>query len=196
MQLCVSLGSVFNNNNFTVNINVLLLQWEHSFMHRPRTKPRWLFLDDSGGSRPVSIGGPGWGWKRDKSIIQTKQCLQFQQFWLGTKLLRYFISAFPFRTKSSQEICHCIINADTLSGGGTGGSRLRVTGTLALIAPPPQNRPCWMNLWLRRQNMYLRQLWIPNGVSLSWTNYMSHNMSSEQMFFVDFSGFLLIEAVG
>ena len=29
--------------------------------------------------------------KKDKSIIQTKQCLQFQQVWLGSKLLRQFI---------------------------------------------------------------------------------------------------------
>ena len=65
------------------------------------------------------------------ALDQTKQCLQFQQFWLGRKLLRHFISDFPFKTKSLQEICHCIIDADSLSGGATGGSRLGVRGAVA-----------------------------------------------------------------
>ena len=102
----------------------------------------------SASSRPVLIGGPGWGWlfcsgarttweKKKKSLIQTKQCLQFQQFSLGSKLLRYFISTFPFKTKPLLEICHCIIDADSLSGGPQGGSRLRVTA-LAPVAPPTE----------------------------------------------------------
>uniref|UniRef100_A0A671XT52 Phospholipase n=1 Tax=Sparus aurata TaxID=8175 RepID=A0A671XT52_SPAAU len=37
------------------------------------------------------------------------------------KLLRHFISAFPFKTKSLQEICHYVINTDSLSGGPQGG---------------------------------------------------------------------------
>ena len=47
--------------------------------------------------------------KKDKSLIQTKNCIQFQLFWLGSKLLWHFISAFPFRTKSLQKICHCVM---------------------------------------------------------------------------------------
>ena len=87
----------------------------------------------SGGSRLVPIGGPGWGQlffrgrmqpgkKRQIPHSETrdkwdlKQCLLFQQFWLGSKLLRHFISAFPYSTKSLQDICHFIIDADSLLG--------------------------------------------------------------------------------
>ena len=52
-------------------------------------------------------GGANITWeKKNKSLIQTrdkldlKEYLQFQQFWLGSELLRHFISAFPFSTKS------------------------------------------------------------------------------------------------
>ena len=64
-------------------------------------------------------GGPctGWGWflvrgehetqeKKEKYLIQTrnkwdlKLCLQIQHFELGSKLLRHFISTFPFSTVS------------------------------------------------------------------------------------------------
>ena len=55
---------------------------------------------------------------------------------MGRKLLRLFISTFPFSTKPSQENCHCIIDAESLSGGGTGGPGLRVTGALSPVAPP------------------------------------------------------------
>ena len=75
-------------------------------------------------------------------FIQTKglkQYLQFQQSWLGSKLLRQCISTFPFSTKSLQEIYQCIIDADSLSGGSTGESRLRVMGALAPVATPSPN---------------------------------------------------------
>ena len=76
--------------------------------------------------------------KRINPSFQTKQCSQFEQFWLGSKLLRHFISAFPFRTKSLQEICHCIINADSLSGGPQGGPDSELRGYLPLLPPPPE----------------------------------------------------------
>ena len=54
-------------------------------------------------------------------------------------MLRHFISAFPFRIKSLQEICHCIIDADSLSGGPQGGPDSKLSGDWPLLAPlePP-----------------------------------------------------------
>ena len=53
-------------------------------------------------------------------------------------MLRHFISVFPFSSKLLQEICHCIIDADSLSGGPQGGLDSRVAAALAPVAPPEQ----------------------------------------------------------
>ena len=101
----------------------------------------------SGGCSPVWTGGPGlgrlfcWGYLHPGNKRQIphsdKHCLQFQQFWLGSKLLRHFISAF---------FCHRIIDADSLSEGPQGGPDSELRGQWPLLAP--QNHP-WSHSWPR-----------------------------------------------
>ena len=110
-----------------------------------------------------------------------------QQFWLGSKLLRHFISAFPFSTKSLQEICHCITDVDSLTRGPQGGPDSELRGHWPLLLPPPSELPlngCFCvsilkSWWRQRSCSFLFLLypsvelpssliqWKPSVVSLS-----------------------------
>ena len=135
-------------------------RWVHLYV-RPQ------LVKSSGGSGPVwTRGGPGWnrvffvrgaikpGKKRQ--ILQSNTGwmgrLQFQHLWLGSKLLRHFVSTFSFSTKSVQEVCHCIIDADfwTQSFGGAGS-----------CWPPHQNRH-WGNLFQTPSCSCSQHLYTPH----------------------------------